>query len=99
MNMKITTLMDVYNCLKGRGGEEIHLPQNVLEGAGRCISRMVELGADGVKSEVKLDKTADSRYSNLDHAAGEIAVPCTCNPATARVSYQSDGFYAAKLPS
>ena len=44
MNMKITTLMDVYNCLKGRGGEEIHLPQNVLEGAGRCISRMVELG-------------------------------------------------------
>ena len=44
MNMKITTLMDVYNCLKGRGGEEIHLPQNVLEGAGRCINRMVELG-------------------------------------------------------
>jgi len=38
------------------------------------------LVADGVKSEVKLDKTADSRYSNLDHAAGEIAVPCTCNP-------------------
>ena len=44
MNMKITTLMDVYTCLKGRGGEEIHLPQNVLEGAGRCINRMVELG-------------------------------------------------------
>ena len=44
MNMKITTLMDIYNCLKGRGGEEIQLPKNVIEGAGRCIRRMVELG-------------------------------------------------------
>ena len=44
MNMKITTLMDIYNCLKGRGGEEIRLPENVIEGAGRCIRRMVELG-------------------------------------------------------
>ena len=44
MNMKITTLMDIYNCLKGRGGEEIQLPENVIEGAGRCIRRMVELG-------------------------------------------------------
>ena len=44
MNMKITTLMDVYNCLKGRGGEEIKLPQNIIDGAGRCIRRMVELG-------------------------------------------------------
>ena len=44
MNMKVTTLMDIYNCLKGRGGEEIFLPQNVMEGAGRCIHRMVELG-------------------------------------------------------
>ena len=44
MNMKITTLMDVYNCLKGRGGEEIKLSQNVMDGAGRCIRRMVELG-------------------------------------------------------
>ena len=42
--MKITTLMDIYNCLKGRGGEEIQLPENVIEGAGRCIRRMVELG-------------------------------------------------------
>ena len=45
MNLKITTLMDVYNCLKGRGGEEIKLPQNVMDGAGRCIRRMVELGS------------------------------------------------------
>lgn len=44
MNMKITTLMDVYNCLKGTGGEVIELPENIMEGAGRCIHRMVELG-------------------------------------------------------
>lgn len=44
MNMKITTLMDIYNCLKGTGGEVIELPENVIEGAGRCIHRMVELG-------------------------------------------------------
>ena len=44
MNMKVTTLMDIYNCLKGRGGEEIFLPQSVMEGAGRCIHKMVELG-------------------------------------------------------
>ena len=44
MNMKITTLMDIYNCLKGCGGEEITLPEHVMEGAGRCIYRMVELG-------------------------------------------------------
>lgn len=44
MNMKITTLMDIYNCLKGKGGEVIELPENVMEGAGRCIHRMVELG-------------------------------------------------------
>lgn len=44
MNMKVTTLMDVYNCLRGTGGEEILLPEHVIEGAGRCIKRMVELG-------------------------------------------------------
>lgn len=44
MNMKITTLMDIYNCLKGTGGEVIELQENVMEGAGRCIHRMVELG-------------------------------------------------------
>lgn len=44
MNMKITTLIDVYNCLIGKGGEEIILPQNVMRGAARCINRMVELG-------------------------------------------------------
>ena len=44
MNMKVTTLMDIYNCLKGCGGEEIELPADIMEGAGRCIHRMVELG-------------------------------------------------------
>ena len=42
MNMKITTLMDIYNCLKGTGGEVIELPQDIVDGAGRCIHRMVE---------------------------------------------------------
>lgn len=44
MNMKLTTLMDVYHTLQGVGGEEIVLSRPVLEGAGRCIRRMVELG-------------------------------------------------------
>ena len=44
MNMKLTTLMDIYHCLQGSGGEEITLPQDVMQGAGRCIRRMVELG-------------------------------------------------------
>ena len=44
MNMKITTLMDVYNVLKGNGGEEIILDDAVMEGASRCINRMIELG-------------------------------------------------------
>ena len=33
MNMKITTLMDIYNCLKGTGGEVIELPEN-----DRCLA-------------------------------------------------------------
>lgn len=44
MDMKLTTLMDVYHCLKGSGGEEIRLSDEIMEGAGRCIRRMVELG-------------------------------------------------------
>lgn len=43
-DMKITTLMDVYHCLKGSGGEKIRLSDEVMAGAGRCIRRMVELG-------------------------------------------------------
>jgi quinolinate synthase len=44
MDMKVTTLMDVLRCLSGAGGEEIVLPQQVMDGAGRCIRRMMELG-------------------------------------------------------
>lgn len=44
MNMKITTLMDVYNVLRGAGGEKITLPDDVIKGARRCINRMIELG-------------------------------------------------------
>lgn len=44
MNMKVTTLMDVYNVLKGVGGEEIELPEDVIKGAKKCIDRMIELG-------------------------------------------------------
>ena len=42
MDMKVTTLMDVYNCLRGTAGEEIELSPEVMEGAGRCIRKMVE---------------------------------------------------------
>lgn len=44
MDMRVTTLVDIYNCLKGEGGEEISLPESVMSGAERCIKRMVELG-------------------------------------------------------
>lgn len=44
MNMKVTTLMDVYHVLCGSGGEEMLLSTQVMEGAGRCIRRMIELG-------------------------------------------------------
>lgn len=43
-NMKLTTLIDILNVLKGQGGEEIILPDNIMEGASRCINRMIELG-------------------------------------------------------
>ena len=44
MNMKLTTLPDIYRCLLGTGGEQITLPADIMAGAGRCIRRMVELG-------------------------------------------------------
>ena len=43
-NMKMTTLADVYNCVKGTGGEEIVLDEEVRLGAKRCIDKMLELG-------------------------------------------------------
>ena len=43
-DMKLTTLVDMYQALLGTGGEEILLPDRIMEEAGRCIHRMVELG-------------------------------------------------------
>ena len=43
-NMKATTLVDVLNCCKGIGGEEIELDSDVMNGAKRCIDKMIELG-------------------------------------------------------
>ena len=43
-NMKLTTLVDILNVLKGTGGEEIVLSDEVMEGASRCINRMIALG-------------------------------------------------------
>lgn len=43
-NMKLTTLMDVYHCLQGTGGEEIILSDHVLQQARRCIDTMLTLG-------------------------------------------------------
>ena len=43
-NMKLTTLVDVYNCVKGIGGEEIILDDEVREKALKCINTMLTLG-------------------------------------------------------
>lgn len=43
-NMKLTTLMDVYHCVCGTGGEEITLPDDVMTNAKRCIDTMLTLG-------------------------------------------------------
>ena len=43
-NMKLTTLMDVYNCVCGRGGEEIKLDENVRVKAKACIDTMLTMG-------------------------------------------------------
>ena len=42
--MKLTTLMDVYNCVRGQGGEEISLDENVRVKAKACIDTMLTLG-------------------------------------------------------
>ena len=45
-NMKLTTLADVYRCVKGEAGEEIHLSSDEIAGARRCIDEMLRLGND-----------------------------------------------------
>lgn len=43
-DMKVTTLVDVFNCLKGEGGEEIVMDENLVASAVKCINAMLELG-------------------------------------------------------
>lgn len=43
-NMKATTLADVYNCLAGKGGEEIILDYKTITDAKKCIDEMIRLG-------------------------------------------------------
>ncbi len=41
-DMRLTTLMDVYQCLLGEGGEEIILPDSIRVGAQKCIDAMLQ---------------------------------------------------------
>ena len=43
-NMKVTTLMDVFNCVNGDGGEEIILDESTIKSARKCIDEMIRLG-------------------------------------------------------
>ena len=43
-NMQATTIVDVLNCCKGIGGEVIELDDEIMQGAKRCIDKMIELG-------------------------------------------------------
>ena len=44
MNMKITTLVDVYNAVAGQGGLEIVMSEELIRKARVCIDEMVRLG-------------------------------------------------------
>ena len=44
MNMRLTTLGDVYAAVKGLAGEQIILPDDTIEKAKKCIDVMLELG-------------------------------------------------------
>ncbi len=41
-NMRVTSLFDIYNTLRGVGGEEIILDKEIIDGASKCINRMIE---------------------------------------------------------
>lgn len=43
-NMSATTLMDVYNCVKGTGGEEIIMSDELIRNSRKCIDEMLRLG-------------------------------------------------------
>ena len=40
-DMRLTTLMEVYNCIMGDGGEEIILPDDIMKKARICIDKML----------------------------------------------------------
>lgn len=42
-NMRLTTLVDVLNCIEGVGGEEIVLDSNTVASAKKCIDEMIRL--------------------------------------------------------
>lgn len=42
-DMRLTTLMDVYNCVSGNGGEEIVLDDTTISRAKKCIDEMIRL--------------------------------------------------------
>jgi quinolinate synthase len=43
-NMKSTTLVDLYNALRGEGGDEIELDEETIALSRKCIDKMIELG-------------------------------------------------------
>lgn len=43
-NMKMSTLMDVYNAVKGTGGEEMIMDDDTIMKARKCIDEMIRLG-------------------------------------------------------
>lgn len=43
-DMRITSLMDIYHCIHGSGGEEIQLCDDVMQQAAKCIRQMMVLG-------------------------------------------------------
>lgn len=43
-DMRLTTLADVYQCVKGLAGEEIALSDEVMDKARKCIDTMITLG-------------------------------------------------------
>lgn len=43
-NMRITTLIDVLNCIQGISGEEMTLDNETIARARKCIDKMIELG-------------------------------------------------------
>jgi len=45
-NMRLTTLADVYNCVRGMGGIEIDLDSDVIVQARKCIEEMLRLGSE-----------------------------------------------------